>query len=173
MDEKRVAREVAMFMILSARTAPKARGIDHLKTAILTGQEKDRLAGEMEKLSSEYGFFERDAKNVRSAEVVLLIGLSAAPIGLNCGACGRTCTELQGESSKEGKGYRGPLCVMDIMNFGIALGSAVKTASMFNVDNRMMFSAGVAARKSGIMDADVVIGIPLSIKGKNIFFDRK
>ncbi len=61
---------------------------------------------------------------------------------------------------------------MDVLNLGIALGSAAKTASVMNVDNRMMFSIGVAARESGIMKEDMVLGIPLSASGKNITFDR-
>ncbi|MCQ8898199.1 MAG: ferredoxin domain-containing protein, partial [Hadesarchaea archaeon] len=52
------------------------------------------------------------------------------------------------------------------------LGSAAKTASLLNADNRMMFSAGVAARKAGMMEADVVIALPLSATGKSPFFDR-
>jgi uncharacterized ferredoxin-like protein len=55
---------------------------------------------------------------------------------------------------------------------GIALGSAVKTAQMFNVDNRIMYRIGVAARWAGMVDWDYVMGIPLASTGKNIFFDR-
>jgi uncharacterized ferredoxin-like protein len=36
-----------------------------------------------------------------------------------------------------------------------------------------MYTIGAAARRSGLLDADVVFGIPMSITGKNIFFDRK
>jgi len=59
------------------------------------------------------------------------------------------------------------------MDLGIALGSAVKIASDLAVDNRVMYSVGTAARKLGFIDADIAIGIPLSVSGKNIYFDRK
>ena len=59
-----------------------------------------------------------------------------------------------------------------LIDLGIALGSAVKIASDLNIDNRIFYSAGLAAIQTGIMKADEVQGIPLSIKGKNIFFDR-
>jgi uncharacterized ferredoxin-like protein len=36
-----------------------------------------------------------------------------------------------------------------------------------------MYSIGQAAMKLELMKADDIQGIPLSIKGKNIFFDRK
>ena len=58
------------------------------------------------------------------------------------------------------------------MDLGIALGSAVKTAADLNIDNRMMYTIGSAAKALGLLDADVIIGIPLSVSGKNIFFDR-
>ena len=56
---------------------------------------------------------------------------------------------------------------------GIALGSAVKTAGMMNVDNRIMYRVGVVARELELIDADFVMGIPLSVTGKSIYFDRK
>ena len=60
------------------------------------------------------------------------------------------------------------------MDLGIAVGSAVKTASILNVDNRIMFSVGVAALELGILkNSDIALGIPLSAYGKNIYFDRK
>jgi uncharacterized ferredoxin-like protein len=59
------------------------------------------------------------------------------------------------------------------MDFSIASTSAVKTAMEHNVDNRMMYKAGVAALKLGILNpCDLIIGIPLSATGKNIYFDR-
>ena len=62
------------------------------------------------------------------------------------------------------------MCLYQAIDLGIALGSAVKAASDYNVDNRMMYSIGVAARKLKLMDADLITGIPLSVTGKNIYF---
>jgi uncharacterized ferredoxin-like protein len=61
---------------------------------------------------------------------------------------------------------------MSLVNLGIAVGSAVKTASIHNVDNRIMYTIGVAAKRLGLLDADVILGIPLSATSKNIYFDR-
>ncbi|MEM2866113.1 MAG: DUF2148 domain-containing protein [Candidatus Hadarchaeales archaeon] len=170
--EKEGLLEAARLMALSARTAPKARGRDHLRIRLLEGEEKERLAVKMEEMAGQYEFFRRDARNVREAGAVLLVGLAGEPLDLNCGACGRNCEEMRREGKKEGRGCAGPTCVVDALNLGIALGSAAKTASLLNVDNRMMFSAGVAARKAGLMQADVVIALPLSASGKSPFFDR-
>ena len=65
-------------------------------------------------------------------------------------------------------------CAIRMADLGIAVGSAVKTASVLNADNRVMYSAGVAARTMGLLgkDCTVAFGIPLSATGKNIFFDR-
>ena len=56
---------------------------------------------------------------------------------------------------------------------GIALGSAVKMAGLLNADNRIMYRAGRGGPASmGLIDADFVMGIPLSATGKSIYFDR-
>ena len=70
---------------------------------------------------------------------------------------------------------KGGVCVYDPMDLGIAIGSAVAAAADDRVDNRVLFSAGRAAMSLGLMGEDVhmVMGIPLSVKGKNPFFDRK
>ena len=38
----------ASLMAVSARTAPKTRGLDSVKTAILTGEDLEKLAAAME-----------------------------------------------------------------------------------------------------------------------------
>jgi uncharacterized ferredoxin-like protein len=62
------------------------------------------------------------------------------------------------------------MCLMQGIDLGIALASAVKAASDFNIDNRIMYTIGATARKSKLLEADLVIGIPLSATGKNIYF---
>jgi uncharacterized ferredoxin-like protein len=70
-------------------------------------------------------------------------------------------------------GYTGPHCVMRMMDIGVALSSAAKTASLLNVDNRVQQRVGAAARALGIIKADVAMGIPVSVAGKSIYFDRQ
>ena len=42
------------------------------------------------------------------------------------------------------------------------------------MDSRILFSAGKAAEEMGYVEEDVIWqGIPISISGKNVFFDRK
>ncbi|MBR4078710.1 MAG: hypothetical protein IKK29_00720, partial [Christensenellaceae bacterium] len=83
---------VAFGMCTAARTAPKARGIDNIKTMVLTGADKDMLADTMDKIGQSdesRAFFARDAKNVRAAIAVVLIGVDKKYAGLNgCGMCG-------------------------------------------------------------------------------------
>ena len=166
--------EVAKLMCIAARTAPKGRGIDNIVTAIVYGEDIERIAREMERLADELGykFFIRDADSIRKAHAIVLIGLKdAKPLGLNCELCGFLCDQLV-KMTRERKTFRGPICALKLLDLGIAIGSAVKIASDLNVDNRVMFSVGVAARRLGLIDADVVIGIPLAVHGKNPFFDR-
>jgi uncharacterized ferredoxin-like protein len=62
---------------------------------------------------------------------------------------------------------------MRMMDIGVALSSAVKTASMLNIDNRIQQRVGAAARELGYIKAEVAMGTPISVSGKNIYFDRK
>jgi len=166
-------RMVADLMAISARTAPKARGQDYVVTKVIEGEDCLALAEEMVKFGERTGKrdFDRDAANVRNSPVVLLVGIKdAKTVGLNCSACGaEKCIE---PNTYEGE-FKGPQCAFRLLDMGIALGSAVKTASLLNVDNRIMYRAGVVARQMGLIDADFVMGIPLSATGKNIYFDRK
>lgn len=163
------------FMAISAKTAPKAKGDDFVGLKILTGDEVEKLADCMvnygkEKQKKNY---DRDGENVRNSAAVLLLSLEnhTKPAGLNCGACGLDrCLDLK---PKEGEEFDGPLCAWRLLDLGIALGSAVKTASMFNLDNRIMYRIGAVAKHTGIMEGQIVVGIPVAASGKNIFFDRK
>ncbi|MCR4398860.1 MAG: DUF2148 domain-containing protein [Firmicutes bacterium] len=167
-------RLVAEMMAVSARTAPKAAGQDYVVLKVVTGPDLERLAEAMADYGKHSGKinFDRDGANVKNSAAVLLIGLKdAKPVGLNCGACGKSkCSDLQ---LTEGPEFAGGICAWRIIDLGIATGSAVKTASILNADNRIMYRAGVAARDLGLIDADLVMGIPLSATGKSIYFDRK
>jgi uncharacterized ferredoxin-like protein len=165
-------KTVAELMAISARTAPKSAGKDFVVTEIVVGDDVQALAEKMVEFGEWTGKknFDRDGANVRDSDAVLLIGLKdAKTVGLNCGACGfDKCLK---PNTHEGE-FRGPQCAYRLLDMGIAIGSAVKTASLLNVDNRIMYRAGVVAREMGLIDADYVMGIPLSATGKSIYFDR-
>jgi len=170
--------EVAKLMAISARTAPKAKGIDDIDIVLLEDRKDlEKLADKMEEIGRETdrGFFIRDAECVRKSSAVLLIGVRGdKPKEINCGGCGyEGCEEFRKAEKIVGRDYSGPNCALQLLDLGIAIGSAVKTASNLNVDNRIMFSAGVAAIKLGMIKCGVALAIPLSAYGKNIYFDRK
>ncbi len=171
----------ASLMAASARTAPKTRGIDSVQTLILTGDDLEPLAQEMEKKektkSTKLPIFTRDAENLRHSSAVLLIGVSRDPkrieLPFNCGACGyKHCRDFVASGKREGEDFTGPICVFQAIDLGIALASAAKLAGELNIDNRMMYTVGAAAKKLNLLDSDVIIGIPLSVTGKNPYFDR-
>lgn len=165
-------RTVAELMAISARTAPKAAGRDFVTLEIVEGDDLDRLGRAMIDYGDRTGKanFDRDGENVLASEAVILIGLKDAQVlGLNCAACGsETCIQ---PNTVEGE-FSGPNCALRLLDMGIAIGSAVKTAALLNVDNRIMYRVGVVAREMGLTDADFVMGIPLSATGKSIYFDR-
>jgi len=176
--EKEAILEVAKLMLAAARTAPKTAGIDDILTLIVYGEEKDAIAEKMEEIAEQRGIngFKRDAKNVRDSEAIVLIGVRGnKSVRINCGACGyKNCSEFEEVQKRLGQDFTGPTCLFKALDLGIALGSAVKIASFLNIDNRIMYRIGTAALKLNLMpEATVAMGIPLSAKGKNIYFDRK
>ncbi|MBU0494776.1 MAG: hypothetical protein KKA73_15445 [Chloroflexi bacterium] len=166
-------RTVADLMAVAARTAPKSAGQDYVVLKVIEGDECQRLADEMIKYGQETGKknFGRDGRNVAASAAMLLVGIKdASSLGLSCGACGfDTCDERTAAEHGE---FVGPQCAFRVLDMGIALGSAAKMAGLLNVDNRIMYRAGVVARQMGLINADFVMGIPLSVTGKSIYFDR-
>jgi len=175
--ERDAVLQVAGLMLVSARTAPKSGGVDDILTAIVYGKEKESLVAEMQRIAEERDIsgFRRDAENVRDSEAVVLIGVRGTnSFELDCGACGYAdCEEFERAEKKAGRDFTGATCLFKALDLGIALGSAVKTASKLNVDNRIMYRIGAAARRLKMLpEASVIMGIPLSASGKSIYFDR-
>jgi uncharacterized ferredoxin-like protein len=175
------------LIAVAIRTAPKTCGEDNIVTCVASESQKERIAEMMEKKGRSKGktnpleihYYQRDANNLRRSQAILLVGVKGTiPKSLNnplnCGACGYfSCNDFMKAEKKMGEDYIGPLCIFQVIDLGVALGSAVKMAAELCVDNRLMNSVGTAAMKLGLLDADLIIGIPLSATGKNIYFDRK
>lgn len=158
---------VARQMMTAARTAPKGKGIDVIEVATAEGDDLRLLAATMEHMAEELGlkFFLRDAACVLKAECVVLIGTREQTQGLNCGHCGfPTCASRT----------EGVPCALNVIDVGIAVGSACATAADLRVDTRVMFSAGLAAQRlDWLKGCRMVTAIPVSASSKNPFFDRK
>ncbi len=160
----------AKSMASAARTAPKARGTDNLLIRICDKKDIEKISLQLEKdfQSSGQEFLLRDSKNILNASYMLLIATKLQVLGLNCGYCGfGTCAD----KNKAGKNIP---CFFNAEDLGLAIGSAVSVAAERRVDNRVMFSAGSAATRIGLVeDCRQCLAIPLSISAKNPFFDRK
>lgn len=171
--EETAVLQIAAGMCAAARTAPKATGKDVIETLVLTGEDKEKVAACMRAIGCrEFGenpnkWYGRDADNVSSADALVLIGAHRTYRGVAyCSFCGfadcGACREAGG------------VCAFVNMDLGIALSSAAGLAADMRADSRIMFSAGKAAMELGLGEPDVLWqGIPISIRGKNIFFDRK
>lgn len=159
--------EAARRMMVAARTAPKGKGIDVIEIGLVTGEDIARLSTEMIRVSEETGFkfFLRDAENLKSAGAVVIIGTRQQAQNLNCGHCGfPTC----------GAKPAAVPCAINSVDLGIAVGSACAMAADMRVDTRVMFSAGLAAQRLGLLgESKCVLAIPVSCASKNPFFDRK
>lgn len=179
-SETKAVEIVAELMALSARTAPKARGTDSIVVKVVAGEDLKNLAEEMRHIGEARNqkFLLRDAGNMERSDACVLIGSEGENVvGLDCGGCGySTCQEMlaaqKGQSGQKTP-FHGPNCAIRMADLGIALGSAAKTASIHNVDNRIMFTAGLSALSLGWLEGcNVAYGIPLKAAGKSIYFDR-
>lgn len=165
----------AQMMAAAAVTAPKTKGENYVAVEVVTGERLQALGESMLAYAEKTGDkgYTRDGTNTVHSDAVVLIGLKGPrTAGLDCGACGyENCAALLAAPQVEGV-FRGPTCAFRLLDMGIALGSAAKTASLFNVDSRIMNRVGAAARRMGMVDWEYVMGIPLSVRGKSIYFDR-
>lgn len=179
-SETRAVEMVAELMTLSARTAPKGKGQDSIVIRVVAGDDLKKLAAEMHRLGETLGIkiLLRDAGNMERSDACVVIGCKGADVaGMDCGGCGfATCKEMlaaQESLASQKKPFHGPNCAIKMADLGIALGSAAKTASIHNVDNRIMFTAGVGALSLGWLEGcNVAYGLPLKASGKSIYFDR-
>jgi len=168
-------KAAAGLIEIAAITAPKGKGVDDIRTkAIFKGSKEHK---ELVEKMKEYGdkkelkFFQRDSKNTLESDAIVLISVIAnPPLGLNCGMCGYDCTTIP--EKKKINDYFAPICAFALVDLGIALGSASKTAQILNLDNRIMYSIGATAMEMRLIEGDVVMGIPLSVSSKSIYFDR-
>ena len=174
--KNKAVRDVAEKIALAARTAPKGRGRDNVSICLVTEEEKEQIAEKLVSLSDErsISWFKRDADNVRKSVSVILFGVKGSNArDLNCSGCGyATCDEFSKVKKKAKADFSGPNCIFPLLYLGIALGSVVKLAAEWGIDNRIMYTVGLAAKKLNLLDADVIMGLPLSVSGKNIYFDR-
>lgn len=170
--EEKAILQTAARMCAAARTAPKAHGKDTIHTMVLTGEDKEALANKMDeigirKMGEKSGtWYGRDANNMRMSQAVVLIGAENTYRGVpHCAYCGFAHCE----AAKAAKAQ----CAFAYVDLGIALSSAVAIAATDFIDCRIMFSAGKAAMEMGYTkDSIHWLAIPLSVSGKNIFFDR-
>jgi len=168
--EKSAVLQVAALMIAAVRTAPKTRGIDNIRSLAIDDEPaKQKVIARMREIGARENrpSFARDAGNLESSPALVIIGVESNPAGLNCGFCGKpTCEALE-----NGNG----ICAFNSIDLGIATASAAEVAGRFHIDNRVMYSVGRACLDLKLFGPEVrqALGIPLSVTGKNPFFDRK
>jgi uncharacterized ferredoxin-like protein len=160
------------IMEAAAITSPKGLGQNSLNTVILNDEELETVGRTMVEHGNETGQanYIRDGMNILQCHGLLLVGVKPhKPLGADCKACGYGCKDFGKTLSGD---FTGPNCCFKLLDLGIALGSAARTASTLNLDSRVMFRPGVIAKRLGLIEGTVAIGIPVSISSKNIFFDR-
>jgi uncharacterized ferredoxin-like protein len=121
---------VVGLMAASARTAPRAGGKDFLEIVAVTDEDDLKRIGDAMKAyaprSTKEPFWLRDASNIKSSQVLLLVGLGkSGTAGHDCGGGHPTCSEFtnQRKVSEKEMGYTGPHCALRMMDIGVALAS--------------------------------------------------
>ena len=168
--ETTAAQHVAAMMLAAARTAPKTRGIDNIRTIAIDDEpSKQKLIAKMREIAAKEDrpSLKRDAGNIERSPTIVVIGVEANTAGLNCGFCGKPSCDALEES--------GGVCTFNSIDLGIATASAAEVAGRHHIDNRVMFSIGRASLDLGLLGPKVkqALGIPLSVTGKSPFFDRQ
>jgi uncharacterized ferredoxin-like protein len=183
-------RQVAKLMAASAITAPKSGGQlflagkhTFIETVIVDDRETlGKLAEWMRARGKERRetIWFRDAEVADAIDAVLFVGLNDwYPPNYDCGACGyATCAEFIHETTElrresEELEFLGPQCNLRDIDLGIAVGSAAKTAAIHSIDARCQTRVAVAARKLGVIRADIAVALSLSLTHKAIGFDRR
>lgn len=185
-----IIRTVGRLCAAAAVTAPKSGGQLFLRgkrlfieTVLVDDRATlERLADWMRARGRErrQDLWFRDAAIAERIDGVLFIGLKDwYPPIYDCGACGyATCAEFM-EATKELRAasgafeFAGPQCNLRDIDLGIAVGSAAKAASLNNVDTRCQTRIAVAARKLGLIEADIAVALSMSVTHKNVAFDNR
>lgn len=181
-------RSVARLCAAAAVTAPKSGGQLFLRGKPLfieTVFVDDRatllhLVGWMRQRGRErrQAIWWRDAALAERLDGVLFVGIKDwYPPIYDCGACGyATCAEFveasrQRRSDSEVFEFKGPQCNLRDIDLGIAVGSAAKAASLYSVDTRCQTRIAVAARKLGLIQAEIAVALSMTVTHKNPGFD--
>jgi uncharacterized ferredoxin-like protein len=185
-----IVRTVGQLCAAAAVTAPKSGGQLFLKgkplfieTVLVDDRPTlKRLAEWMRARGKErrQEIWFRDAAMAERIDGVLFIGLKGwYPPIYDCGACGyATCGEFMEATKKlrqvsDAFEFSGPQCNLRNIDLGIAIGSAAKAASLNNVDTRCQTRIAVAARKLGLIEAEVAVALSMSVTHKNVGFDNR
>lgn len=183
-------RGVARLCAAAAVTAPKSGGQLFLRGKPLFIEtvfvdERDtllRLAAWMRRRGRErrQEIWLRDAALAERLDGVLFIGLKDwYPPIYDCGACGyATCAEFveanrQRRADSEVFEFKGPQCSLRDIDLGIAVGSAAKAASLHSLDTRCQTRIAVAARKLGLIQAEIAVALSMTVTHKNPGFDAR
>ena len=183
-------RHVAKLMAAAAITAPKSGGQlfiagkhNFIEIVIVDDPETKTMLAEWIRARGKErreAIWFRDAQVAEAVDAILFVGLKDwYPPNYDCGACGyATCAEFLHETAGLRRDsaeleFAGPTCNLRDIDLGIAVGSAAKTAAIHSIDCRCQTRVAVAARKTGVIDADIAVALSLSMTPKAVGFDRR
>ncbi len=183
-DRKDAVQVAARLLLASAVTSPRVGGVGECTVHIVEEEcDIEDLCQQIEMLADEnkaWEFFKRDAAMLRDADAVLVVTSLRSltdPSDINCNQCGKlTCEYLRKEEKlpqEPGVAFTGPLCAFRAMNIAYAIDGIVSLARNMGIDYGVYWSAGLAAKRMGIVPkaTGFALAVAISITEKSPFRD--
>ena len=154
---------VARLMVVSTMKANREDDSPDLEVTILEKVQRGILAEELFQMAEqkEDDDYTRVGEHVLNSGGMILVGLNDRTTrGLDCKACGFSgCEELMSVETSDI--FEGANCLFRVLDMGMALGSALRTADMHNVKTEIMPLAGLAAKRLGLSQSRMVLAVSL------------
>ncbi len=156
---------VAKLMAISAVNTHREDMPSRLDVTVLDEAEREILVEEMFQMAEKNDdeIYSQMGESIRNSKDLILVGLDDdTTLGLDCQACGFSSCEELSKIRKEDI-FEGPNCVFRVIDLGIAVGSALRTANVHNVKGEVMIKGGIAAKRVGLSTSRVVLAVPIYI----------
>lgn len=164
---KKDIKTIANLISIASRNSTGDFGKSFTEVTILDEAEKDMLVEEMFQMSDsrDEEIFVSKGEEIDKSDAVILLGAKEHPgYGIDCKACGFDDCESFEEAEKVEDILEGPNCTYRMIELGIAIGAALKTAGMNSVDAEIMVHAGLAAKHLGLSTSKVCIALSIFIE---------
>lgn len=156
---------VANLMTVSAKADHRPNDNSKIEIMVLDDAQKEILVEELFQMADDTGDdnYSDLGESIREMGKLVLIGLDdETPLGLDCGACGfSSCEAMSKENISDI--FEGPSCAHRLLDMGIAVGDAIRTAEIHGVRSYAIIEAGLAAKRVGLSTSRISLIVPVNV----------